>query len=90
MDEKGEVIRNQQGIKKVAVEYFEGLFKVSKDKSNPKTVFEEVEFSKLSSTQVHELNGSYSREEVIEALKQMHPSKAPGPDGFHAAFFNNF
>lgn len=28
-----------------------------------------------------------SEEEVSKALKEMKPCKAPGPDGFHAAFF---
>uniref|UniRef100_A0A8R7PJE1 Reverse transcriptase domain-containing protein n=1 Tax=Triticum urartu TaxID=4572 RepID=A0A8R7PJE1_TRIUA len=33
------------------------------------------------------LNADYSREEVKEALFQMFPTKAPGPDGFPAHFF---
>ncbi|XP_021732105.1 uncharacterized protein LOC110698909 [Chenopodium quinoa] len=32
----------------------------------------------------------YSREEVHTALKHMHPSKAPGPDGMHAIFYQRF
>lgn len=33
------------------------------------------------------LNERYSKEEVKEALFQMFPIKAPGPDGFPAHFF---
>ena len=33
------------------------------------------------------LNAAYSREEVKDALFQMFPMKAPGPDGLPAHFF---
>jgi hypothetical protein len=31
-----------------------------------------------------------TREELKEALFQMHPDKAPGPDGFNPAFYQHF
>lgn len=37
-----------------------------------------------------QLSAAYSREEVIIALNQMHPSKAPGPDGFQAQFYQRY
>ena len=36
------------------------------------------------------MEGNFTKAEVIKALKAMHPSKAPGPDGFHAAFFQRY
>ena len=32
----------------------------------------------------------FTREEVETALNQMHPTKAPGPDGMSAIFFQNY
>lgn len=35
------------------------------------------------------LNHSFSKEEVQKALFDLHPSKAPGPDGFTAFFYQD-
>ena len=36
------------------------------------------------------LNAEYTREEVVTALKQMEPLKAPGPDGLPPLFFQHY
>lgn len=33
------------------------------------------------------LAAAFTQEEVVKALKQMHPNKAPGPDGMAPIFF---
>lgn len=37
-----------------------------------------------------ELTRPFTKEEVIRALHQTHPTKAPGPDGMSAIFYHNF
>ena len=36
------------------------------------------------------LNKNFTREEIATALKQMHPTKAPGPDGMSAIFYQKY
>ena len=37
-----------------------------------------------------DLEKPFSAAEVLSALKSMHPSKAPGPDGFHTVFYQKY
>ena len=37
-----------------------------------------------------ELTRGFTKEEVVVALKQMHPTKSPGPDGMSALFFQKY
>ena len=36
------------------------------------------------------LIAAFTREEVVTALKQMDPTKAPGPDGMSVIFFQKY
>ena len=38
----------------------------------------------------HDLIKDFSAEEVRTALRQMHPTKAPGPDGMSAIFYQKY
>ena len=53
-------------------------------------IFQEIELSKINQQQAEEMDREFTSTEVIEALKQMHLSKAPDLDGFHAGFYKNF
>jgi hypothetical protein len=45
---------------------------------------------KVSQEENEKLVAPITKEEVITALFQMHPDKAPGPNGFNLAFYQHF
>ena len=44
----------------------------------------------LIAEQIMELDKLFIEKEVIRALKDMHPTKAPRPDSFHALFYQQY
>ncbi|CAM8996214.1 unnamed protein product [Rhodiola kirilowii] len=86
---EGALIDNQVDIQNIATTYFQNLF------SSNMGISEDELRAALSHiprkvTDYHNslLAAPYTEREVTEALFQLHPSKAPGLDGFHAGFFH--
>jgi hypothetical protein len=80
-------VTGQADLCAVALNYFDYLFK-----SNS-TVHEPVLSligPKISQEDNEKLLAPISKEELKTALFQMHPDKAPGPDGFNPAFYQHF
>ena len=65
--------------------YFDNIY----SSSHPSHIEEVIEA--ISSKVIDDMNESLTREltneEVVVALKQIHPNKAPGLDGMSAVFF---
>jgi hypothetical protein len=76
-------------LREEAQSYFRHLFC-----SNSSTAIEGVvdcpQAPTLNDEACHSLTKHITKEEVTQALNQMHPFKAPGPDGFQGIFFKQY
>ena len=70
------------------IAYFEVLFTTS----NPCRIMEVTNTipTKVTDEMNQGLIAAFTREEVVTVLKQMHPTKAQGPDGMSAIFFQKY
>ena len=86
-DEMGNWITEENGVKKVAVDYFDGLFRTT-DPTEFDSFLEEIVPS-ISPQMNQLLLRVATEEEVRQALFMMHSEKAPGPDGMTTLFFQH-
>jgi len=88
-DNDGEWCTDSQRIQQLILAHFKNLFSEDTDVS-ARIRARAVAFPRLHSSIVQELQSPFVKEEVLLALKAMYPHKAPGPDGFHAYFFQQY
>uniref|UniRef100_A0A7N2LAQ4 Uncharacterized protein n=1 Tax=Quercus lobata TaxID=97700 RepID=A0A7N2LAQ4_QUELO len=72
----------------VAVQYFKNIYTSSQPAS-----FDDVTEAiplQVTNEMNMELFKEFSKDEILTALKQMHPTKAPGPGGMSAIFFHKY
>jgi len=88
-DGNGQWTTDPQALRDLVTNYYKSL--CTEEEHSPEEARHPVHpFPQLTSEQVSELNKAYTSCEVGDALKRMHPYKAPGPDGFQALFFQRF
>ncbi|KAA3482032.1 reverse transcriptase [Gossypium australe] len=84
----GKEINDASGIHEEVKFYFENLFNTN-GVANPREVLEGIEES-ISVEANEDLLAPFSEDGVVTALKGMGPTKAPGPNGFPAIFFQKY
>lgn len=83
-NELGIWISDQDQLLSMAKQYFSDLFQTDAECTGS---FVKGLFPPLTTSQKEDLAKEFRDKEIICALKGMSPSKAPGPDGFNAGFY---
>lgn len=79
---------NQEEVEGTILEYFETIFK-SDQRTNFDASLEAINH-KVSPDINESLLAEFKAEEMWRALKQMHPTKALGPDGMFSIFYQKY
>ncbi|MCH99408.1 endonuclease/exonuclease/phosphatase family protein, partial [Trifolium medium] len=87
VNEKDVIVTKQEDLCEVAKNYFDSLFKAADGNHDP--VLSIIQ-QKVTAEDNERLTAPILKEEIHNALMQMHPDKSPGPDGFNPAFYQQF
>ena len=87
-DESGNCCETSEGIAVVAISYFEKLYTTS-HLSQISEVTDTISV-RVTDKMNQSLIQTFTKSEVEAALKQMHPTKAPGPKGMSTIFFQKY
>jgi len=79
---------DQDSIARAAISYFEEIYSSSLPNQIKKVT--DLIPVKVTEEMNMELTRGFTKEEVVAALKQLHPTKSPGPDGMLAFFFQKY
>lgn len=87
LNDDNEWVSDCSEIGKLATNYFNHLFGTSRPRHEAiKDILIYIE-NKIPEESKSDMDRPFTKEEVEVAVKSMNPSKAPGPDGAHAFFF---
>lgn len=83
LSEEGEMVDDRDKMGEMTKQYFTNIFTGLNDASIPES---NTEHGVISREHNERLTADLTFEEFTLAIKQMHPDKASGPDGFSPAF----
>ena len=90
MDRSGAWKEDVADIEKVIEDYFDDIFSyINSGMDQTEDVLVVVD-RKINENTNEILLADFTKEEILTALKQMHPDKASGPDNFSALFFQKY
>ncbi|CAB4268374.1 unnamed protein product [Prunus armeniaca] len=87
-DEFGQWQDDTQDMKRIAFEYFSKIF--TTDRPTQIVEITECVTRKVQPQQNASLIKPVSDTEIVEAVKALHPTKSPGPDGFTGSFYQHY
>ncbi|GKV40106.1 hypothetical protein SLEP1_g47777 [Rubroshorea leprosula] len=88
LDDRGSLVTDKTGIEGLCIKSFRDLF-TSKYTGPNSSILSALQ-GRVSPMMVNNLDRDFTSYEVLVALKQIHSSKAPGPDGMNANFYKNY
>ena len=89
-DDDGVWHTDQSKISELAIAYFKNIFTSTQPTNENINMCLRGMDQKVTDAMNRELLSEYTVEEVHQALKQMYPTKAPGPDGMSAIFYQSY
>lgn len=87
-DKNGTPKTSIESIKKVVIGFYKELFTSSRAPIGLGEL--DMIEQRVDSTMALELGAPFQKEKIIQALKEMHPCKSPGPDGLPAMFYKKY
>ncbi|XP_074271258.1 uncharacterized protein LOC141595186 [Silene latifolia] len=88
IDDKGVTTQGDVAVGYVANSYFQQLF-TTETPTVDDELLEGIR-NRVTNDMNENLRRDYCEEEVLDALNQMHPLKAPGPDGMNGLFYQTY